>query len=239
MKDAQGYYDIPHVGKLPSVTTILQVINKGVHLLKWYEANGTKKAFKLLNDLKAIAPGVHETLLKDLPEDFFHSGSEKLKDAASIGSTAHMYFDHWMKGLKWNIEDVPPRIKSLAEAFLASVGKEKFEVIKSESTVYSKKYQYAGTLDAIIKTEDGRVILRDWKTSNAIYPEHSIQTVAYLYACRELTGEKIDEIEIYRFDKTGRLFDPATDILRVSPERFEPLFETFLHAYELWKWAHG
>jgi len=51
------------------------------------------------------------------------------------------------------------------------------EIVEQETPLVSEKYQFGGTLDAIMV--NGELALGDWKTSNAVYPDHIIQLAAY------------------------------------------------------------
>jgi hypothetical protein len=57
--------------------------------------------------------------------------------------------------------------------------------LASEQTVVSRRYGYAGTLDALC-TLGGRVTLLDVKTGRGVYPEACLQLAAYAHA--DFTG---------------------------------------------------
>jgi hypothetical protein len=52
------------------------------------------------------------------------------------------------------------------------------ETIVQDVTIFSEKYNYAGTIDYICKI-DGRVYLVDFKTSAEVWPEYELQVSAY------------------------------------------------------------
>ena len=73
-----------------------------------------------------------------------------------------------------------------------------------EKKIYSKKYNYAGTLDLICTTKkSNELTLIDWKTSKAIYDNYIYQPMAYKFAFEEETGEKIKSMKIIRIPKNG------------------------------------
>ncbi len=53
-----------------------------------------------------------------------------------------------------------------------------------ERTVWSQRYRYAGTIDALA-TIDGKFGVLDIKTSTGFYPEYNLQTAAYVAALQE------------------------------------------------------
>ena len=59
----------------------------------------------------------------------------------------------------------------------------------------SEEYKYAGTAD-FIGYVDGKLMLLDWKTSKAIYPDMWLQLSAYIVAFEALTGERIESCGI-------------------------------------------
>jgi len=78
-----------------------------------------------------------------------------------------------------------------------------------ETVVHSKKYLYAGTVDAVAiekqKDEAGNEVVKtlmfDWKTSNAIYENNALQLAAYAIAWEEMYGIKIDAACVVRINK--------------------------------------
>lgn len=82
-------------------------------------------------------------------------------------------------------------------------------IIEVERILFSRKYDIAGTTDAILKI-DGKTVLTDWKTTNAsrdaplgIYSEAYLQLGAYAQAYIEETGLKLDDLAIGNASKTG------------------------------------
>jgi hypothetical protein len=54
--------------------------------------------------------------------------------------------------------------------------------LKTEFAVYSESFKYAGSVDALALTKDGRWMVLDWKTSKDLYPENAMQVAAYANA---------------------------------------------------------
>ena len=70
------------------------------------------------------------------------------------------------------------------------------KLIATEKVCYSEKFNYAGTIDAIIIL-DGQVTIKDWKTSSKIWPTYPMQVAAYLRAEGE-RGFKATQTAIVR-----------------------------------------
>lgn len=130
--------------------------------------------------------------------------------AADIGTMVHKYAEDYLAGKK------PKRpsnkmAKNAVEAFHDWIASHDIEVIASEQKVYSKLYQYAGTLDldAVI---DGKRTIADFKSSKAIYPEMFIQCGGYAVAREEELNQSLSDpiyeaCCIIQFSKDGKGFN--------------------------------
>lgn len=227
------FYDIPGVGQLPSVTTILSVIAKP-QLYLWQAKQGSLKALNVMERLKEMSPFLHDALRKEFGEAFFKDGYHQAAEAADYGKQAHSIIEGILKrGEKdWQPRPsgVAPQVNNAVDSFLNWQSRVQFKLIKAESQIHHRIHGYAGTCDAIGETKDG-VTLCDWKTSSGIWPEYSLQAVAYKYAAEEMSGEKIPNVMICRFGKDGAFEDYV-----VPKEKHSELFNTFLDAKSLWTW---
>ena len=156
-----------------------------------------------------------------------------MEEAANDGTAAHSTIEKILKKLPYDLDKLSEKARNAVNLFLDWQKKTDFEVIKSESVVYSKAYQYAGTMDCLAKV-NGKTCLLDWKTSKGIYPEMELQVVAYMRAAEEMSGERIESATIVRFGKT----DAAFEVREIPLKDFDRLFAVFLHTYELWKFLH-
>ena len=59
-----------------------------------------------------------------------------------------------------------------------------------EKPIWSNKYRYAGTVDALA-TIDGKFGVLDIKTSTGFYPEYNLQTSAYVEALKEFETKRL------------------------------------------------
>lgn len=236
MNDPARFYDINGVGRLPSVTTILSVIAKpGLYV--WQAKQGSLKALNVMERLKEMSPFLHDSLRKEFGEAFFKDGYHQAAEAADYGKQAHAIIEKILNGTQtldhWEANEVfrqPLPVQKAVASFLEWKVRTAFEVIKTESVIWSKKFGYAGTCDAIGRTKDG-VTLLDWKTSKRIYPEYKMQTVAYKAAAEEMSGERIEAVMICRFGKDGSFEDYL-----VPKSQYPDLLDRFIDAKRLWEW---
>jgi hypothetical protein len=77
--------------------------------------------------------------------------------------------------------DLPTEAAGYLAAFERFCAEQQPVWLASEQTVVSRRYGYAGTLDAIA-TLDNRVTLLDVKTGRGVYPEVCLQLAAYAHA---------------------------------------------------------
>ena len=64
----------------------------------------------------------------------------------------------------------------------------------------SEEYQFGGTFDAICEV-NGKLVICDWKTSNAVYDEFLIQLGAYRQLIQENLGYDIRGAILLKLDK--------------------------------------
>jgi ATP-dependent exoDNAse (exonuclease V) beta subunit len=96
-------------------------------------------------------------------------------------------------------------IKNAYLAFRQWEKEHKVKFIATEQLVYSKKYNFVGTLDCIAEV-DGEYCLIDFKSSNGIYWDMILQVSGYGIAHEEETKKKFDRAWIVRFGKDDAEF---------------------------------
>ncbi len=179
----------------------------------------------LKNNLK---PGValDEIQIKQMLFDAKKAHTIKRDAAGDIGTLIHQWCEDWIKGKKPPLP-VNEKLRNGCNAFLDWRQKHDVKFTESERKIYSRRYRYAGTLDAE-GLVDGKLAIIDFKTGNAIYPEVRFQTAAYEAARREESGLKYTRWMI-RLGKEDGEFEPAEygDIHKD--------FSAFLGAFETYK----
>jgi hypothetical protein len=197
--DKHRFWKIVDGKKVPvsSVTTFTGVIDKSAALIGW--------AVKLtrLHLTGLIEQG--EIIGMDHVLEACKQHTIRKQEAADIGTQIHALVEQWIKGEEFEIPE-DDRVRNGFDAFLKFQKAHNAKWIDSEKIIYSRKYDYAGILDAVGEI-DGKLVLVDFKSSNGLYPEYSFQAAAYQIAYEEMTGKKIDHRLIIRFGKEDGEFE--------------------------------
>lgn len=185
--------------RVASVTSALGCISKPA-LVPW--------AAKVTADYveSHLIPGVSldEVQIKNLCKEAKMAHRAKKEGAADIGTFVHEWIEQYIKVGRPN-DPINPQVKAGVDAFLQWVDENKVEFIASEKKVYSKEYNFCGTLD-FLATVNGKRMLGDIKTSSGIYDEMFFQTSAYQLALQEEhPEEKFEGQIIVNCRKTGEL----------------------------------
>lgn len=161
------------------VTTYLNVIDKPA--LKFWVAKIMHKFLNGILTQRAItlfdideAKGLH-TKFKD--------------EAATTGTKVHDWIERFVKGENPSMPEEDNVTRGVT-AFLDWVTKHKVKFLESEKVIYSKKYGFCGTVDAIAKV-DGKICLVDYKTSTGLYDGVMLQTAAYSIGYKECYGDHV------------------------------------------------
>lgn len=81
--------------------------------------------------------------------------------------------------------DVERRARNSFRQFLEWWENTRLTVTHTEMGLMSRKHRFGGTPDAIGRDNRGRVVLIDWKTSNAVYGDYLYQLAAYALLIEE------------------------------------------------------
>jgi hypothetical protein len=140
-------------------------------------------AVEHINDQIEPGKSYDEVQLSTIFEGGKSAHWKKKVDAGNLGSFVHNWVEDYINGKK-PAKPVNKSLKDAVQRFLDWQKAHKVEFLLSEQQVYSRKYNYTGTLDFICKI-DGKMYIGDLKTSKGIYPEMLIQTAAYRFAREE------------------------------------------------------
>lgn len=188
---------------VPSVTTILSVLNKPA-LVKWANNLG----------LQGI-------------------DSSKYTDSmAVIGTIAHYLVECILMGQKPDLQEYAPADVKKAEIAVAKFLEWKRSVViipkLIEAKMVSSKYGYGGQID-LYGEVDGKNTLVDFKTCKAIYPEMMFQLAAYKQLLVE-NGYEVDNAIILRI---GRNESEGFEIKKAGSLNDEwSIFEACLKIYK-------
>jgi len=124
---------------------------------------------------------------------------DKAEEAADIGTLAHSMDETYINGLdplkcvEGVSKDKSDKAQVAFNNFLNWQKQTNIKIISKyqEILLISEKYKFGGTPDAIGEL-DGKLILLDWKTSNAVYSDYLIQLAAYKQLWNENNERKIE-----------------------------------------------
>jgi genome maintenance exonuclease 1 len=234
VKDEARFYKI-HGYEWPSVTTVLQVVNKPA-LGPWY-AKQERQAFETA--MVNLAADTTRILTPDALLDAVIEAVKGVKAAdkarqaaADIGTAAHGMIE-WITlrllGMNAGPEPTIPDAAMVAvESWKEWAASVDFRPLHVEPVVYHAEHGYAGRADVIAKIR-GVVTLADYKTGRAVYAEAHLQNIAYRHAAASI-GMPSDAGLILRLPKT--LADPAFEAVTV----LDAPLDDFLAALRLWRW---
>lgn len=119
-----------------------------------------------------------------------YQGAEDIKNkSAEEGSLLHQTVQGVLTGSKTTI---PESIKPAVEKFIEFNQNAQISLHPEfvEKPIWSGKYRYAGTVDALASI-GGKFGVLDIKTSTGFYPEYNLQTSAYVSALQEFEIKRL------------------------------------------------
>lgn len=168
-------------GPVPSVTTILKVMDKPA-VVQWAKRTVAEIATRRVEELMAriVDQGAEEAIrwLASLPD-------YQRDQAGKLGTSIHLLADMAARYPENAVAafEMSEQEKPYLEAFRTFLGHLRGsggEIVSSEKMVWSSA-GYAGTYDLLLRWQ-GELWLVDIKTSKGYYPEYALQLVAYGYA---------------------------------------------------------
>lgn len=208
---------------IDGVTSILGVINKPA-LIFW----SASKASEFINLNLPVGEVIDEIRKKKLVDGCKVAHKVFKTDAADLGSMLHDLLEKHIKGEDYQ-SPINPILKKSFKQFLDWAKTNKVQFKSSERKVYSKQYDFCGTLDftAVI---NGKRVIGDIKTSSGIWDEYWLQTAAYKQALQEeFPSLPIDHTVIVRCGKDG-----SFEVKEMN--HFERNIKAFLGALSLYRW---
>ena len=199
--------------EVTGVTTILQVLDKGGDLTNWI--------------IKTVREGGDPEAIK--------------VNAGRIGTAAHFLCESYLGGYNAQFEGLTQEQLDVA---ILSFGKFKsyweasgYTLVHSEVQLVSETYKYGGTIDCIVKDQDGNLGILDIKTSTGIYDGYIMQLAAYFHLYAENYGEGITDFKILRIGKEDpedfHLLDIPADMIEVGWKLFQKANEALKLKKEL------
>jgi len=191
--------------KVPGTTTICGIVKDSGPLVQWAYKQGC----------------VHEQLRaqgKPAPANLY----DVVGRAADIGTLAHECCEADINGQPLPIlpDDKREPVMQAFGQYLTWKRQTRLRIVGCEVPLVSERHQFGGTLDFVCEI-DGVLCLGDFKTSNAVYPEHLMQLAAY----RELWNENHPDKPI-----TG-----PSHLLRISKEAPDFAHHSYGDLSEAWE----
>lgn len=191
--------------EVPSVTTILKVLNKP-GLVHWANSLGWKR----------------------------QSYDKILEERADHGTFVHELLHEYMfkEGKQFNINgpETVELIKKYLEGFKYFEEQVNLKPIWGEKS-FSCEW-YGGTIDLLCEI-DGKITILDFKTSKRFYSSHFIQLGAYIQLL-DHNGIIVEQVGIARVDESGvNLKIKSRDEMDDYVDLFNSLLNTFHIVYEL------
>lgn len=158
-----------------------------------------------------------ETMDRDDAIDWLKRSPFRETDRAAVqGSHIHDWAEKHVLGLPVAVEDAPEIQRPYLDGFLRFIAEWHPEYEMTEASVFSRRYRYAGTLDAIVTLDGIGRLLVDYKTGKGVYGEVGLQLAAYRYA--EFVGlpdgseapmPKVDGAAVLHLTPTGYRLIPV------------------------------
>ena len=247
----ERYYKVGAYDAMPSVTTVLEMINKPA--LKDWKMNraldylGGKYAKRHWDDLITTPPWIRypsspraQSLRKKVKTTWgdalaslrrnAKAHPNRVRDTAGdIGTEVHEAIAADLRGETWELTSKPAAIAM--QSYRLWQEDATVEPLWTEQTVWSLEYGFAGSAD-LVGLDGSKLIVMDWKTGAGVYNEAGLQMAAYSHAIEEMTGSKVDECVVVHLDKST----PAWTEHKVKD--WKRSFNGFLSALNTWKLWH-
>jgi len=189
---------------VPSVTTVLKVLDKGEGLTYWAWNLGKQ--------------GLDYKEVRD--------------SAAGVGTIAHYLIACHLKGESANVSEFSPAALDKARKCLASYIKWEKEhsisPVMIETPLISEEFKYGGTPDLLAEYND-EFILIDFKTGNGIYDSYFAQLAAY----RQLLTEQGWPVANARILRLPANDDNYEEVIKTSLDVEWQIFLKCLEIYRL------
>lgn len=177
--------------RVPGVTTVLSSLGKDA-LLDWAAKLEREAVLRYVDEAAdtcetpASVANATRTLVRHfLGDRYAHSISRQA--SADVGSVGHGRIAAWLTGRTLWEEGLPPAALAqsldILERFQSWYDAHGFVCVVSELAIVNDEWGVGGTLDYVGRDKEGRVVLLDFKTSNASawwpYDETFAQVATY------------------------------------------------------------
>lgn len=217
--------------EFPSVTTIIGGGVPKPALVNWAAKSAAEFAVNNRSEWLAMAEREPQAAIDTIKKAPYRDRDS----AAAIGSMLHDYAEAEARGdsMAEPAEDVAGHVWQVRRFI------QEFQPVyeQSEVSVYNRRHNFAGTLDAILLIDGVRYLI-DYKTSRSgIWPETALQLAAYRYG--EFMGVGTDEIPMPKVDGALAVHVTAKDYSVIPIVADDDTFSYFLHARKIYDWCRS
>lgn len=224
--DGTRRYVHPITGEeVPSVTTIIKHAFPKPKVTEWAARKSAEYAVAHWKELDPLP--VMEKV------DRIRLAHEVIRDeAANIGDAVHETVDAWSRG---EVREITKGTNSYLNQFIGFIFDVQPKFLENEVTLWSRRYQYAGTADAIIE-RNGEIWLIDIKSGKRVYEETALQLSA-LAGCDFIIRSSGEEEEIPALDVLAALHIRPRSWKLIPITSYEKNLSAFLAAREVFRWS--
>jgi hypothetical protein len=204
-KNYSRYYEVNGQPNLlfPSVTSVLNVLDKpGLSFWSVKQALGAATTEITASQQQAGPRPLTEAEIQAAIDKGSLASKKVLGKAGDFGTRAHDVIDQLIAGIRGDDLSVDEDVKQVVKNFWDYWVESGVTLDpRGDTMVYSPRYGYAGALDALALSHDGKLMVCDWKTSNAVYDSHIMQVAAYAKAAEEnllAAGCPPDQAKVHR-----------------------------------------
>ena len=210
IEEHQPYFNSSNK-EIPSVTTVLKILNKP-ELVDWANWMG-----KIGKDSK-----------------------EFTQQSAQVGTYTHYIIERICKKKIIRLDDMYDTLsKGQIKKVEKAVGS--FKKWKKETKPKFKHNELkvqderlGGTIDCICKI-DGLTYMVDFKTSKQVYPSYFLQLAGYNYLYKRVYNKSIDKAGILVLDKYKYRYEFVYTDIEIIEKYYEPVFLKLLDVYYEWR----
>lgn len=189
----------------PSVTNILNVIDKPA-LIPWAARMAAEYAYDRRETLGVMDRAEYVDTVKT-------NWRRKRDDAADRGTNVHAAVEEYLRsGGTLDADEWEPNVLAHVEQFQRFARDHRPTLRFVETTVYSPRYGYAGTLDMLADLHGRGLWLIDVKTGG-VWPEAALQLCAYRNADYLITGPPWERHDMPPVDGCA--------VLDLKPDRYD------------------
>lgn len=186
---------LPLFTYVPSVTWVTGHYPKGTEFYKWLAKNGWDESVAIRDAAASKGSAIHKGV-----EDLLAGEVVKMDSEYTDPKTGEVR--------PLEVEEYYG-IMTFVEWYKDLCSKHTVEVVASELTVWNDEDNYAGTVDLALRI-DGRLWVIDLKSSQYVWPEHTLQLSAYKRAL-DLAGTEVAKLAIlqlgFKRNKNGYKFN--------------------------------